>query len=54
MYIADWMKVVRDEPRAFFGAAAKAQAAVDWPIAAAGPLDGVPPSLVIADMEPKL
>lgn len=37
-YIADWLKAVRDEPRAFFSAAAKAQAAVDWLLDAAGPL----------------
>lgn len=35
-YIADWLKAVRDEPRAFFGAAAKAQAAVDWLFERAG------------------
>jgi antirestriction protein ArdC len=37
-YIADWLKALRDEPRAFFSAAAKAQAAVDWLVKAAGPL----------------
>jgi antirestriction protein ArdC len=37
-YIADWLKAVRDEPRAFFSAAAKAQAAVDWLMTKAGPL----------------
>lgn len=29
-YIADWLTLLRDEPRAFLSAAAKAQAAVDW------------------------
>jgi antirestriction protein ArdC len=38
-YIDDWLKAVRDEPRAFFSAAAKAQAAVDWLVERAGPLD---------------
>lgn len=35
-YIADWAKLLKDEPRAFLSAAAKAQAAVDWLIARAG------------------
>lgn len=35
-YLADWLKMVRDEPRAFFAAGAKAQAAVDWLIERAG------------------
>src|SRR5262249_22751180 len=38
-YIADWLAVVRDEPRAFLNAAAKAQAAVDWLVSSAGPLE---------------
>jgi antirestriction protein ArdC len=29
-YIASWLKVLRDDPRAIFTAAAKAQAAADW------------------------
>jgi antirestriction protein ArdC len=29
-YIGDWLTLLRDEPRAFLSAAAKAQAAVDW------------------------
>lgn len=36
-YIADWAKLLKDEPRAFLSAAAKAQAAVDWLIERAGP-----------------
>jgi antirestriction protein ArdC len=35
-YIADWAALVKDEPRAFLAAAAKAQAAVDWLIERAG------------------
>ena len=35
-YISSWLELVRDEPRAFFTAAAKAQAAVDWLITRAG------------------
>ena len=35
-YCASWLNVIRDEPRAFFSAGAKAQAAVDWLIANAG------------------
>lgn len=35
-YIADWLKILKDQPRAFLSAAAKAQAAVDWLIARAG------------------
>jgi antirestriction protein ArdC len=37
-YIANWLELLRDEPRAFLGAGAKAQAAVDWLIDHAGPL----------------
>lgn len=37
-YIANWLKLLRDEPRAFLGAGARAQAAVDWLIEHAGPL----------------
>lgn len=37
-YINDWMSAIRTEPRAFFSAAAKAQAAVDWLLDKAGPL----------------
>jgi len=35
-YIGDWLTLLRDEPRAFLSAAAKAQAAVDWLQANAG------------------
>ncbi|QGZ94904.1 ArdC family protein [Terricaulis silvestris] len=35
-YISDWAKLVRESPRAFLSAGAKAQAAVDWLIAHAG------------------
>jgi antirestriction protein ArdC len=35
-YLADWLRIVRDEPRAFLSAGAKAQAAVDWLVAHAG------------------
>ena len=35
-YCASWLNVIRDEPRAFFSAGAKAQAAIDWLIAKAG------------------
>lgn len=35
-YIATWLSLVRDEPRAFLAAGAKAQAAVDWLIERAG------------------
>lgn len=35
-YCASWLNVIQDEPRAFFSAGAKAQAAVDWLIAKAG------------------
>lgn len=35
-YVADWLSLLRSEPRAFLSAAAKAQAAVDWLIARAG------------------
>ena len=37
-YIASWLELLRDEPRAFLAVGAKAQAAVDWLIAQAGPL----------------
>lgn len=37
-YVASWLSSVRDEPRAFLAAGAKAQAAVDWLIEKAGPL----------------
>ena len=29
-YIASWLKVLKDDPRAIFTAASKAQAAADW------------------------
>jgi antirestriction protein ArdC len=29
-YVADWLKLLRDEPKAFLSAAAKAQNAIDW------------------------
>jgi len=29
-YIASWLKVFKDDPRAIFTAASKAQAAADW------------------------
>lgn len=35
-YIADWLKLVRDEPKAFLSAGAKAQAAVDYLVSRAG------------------
>lgn len=41
-YCASWLNVIQDEPRAFFSAGAKAQAAVDWLIAKAG-LPAAPP-----------
>jgi len=41
-YIASWLDLVRDEPRAFLAAGSKAQAAVDWLIAKAGPLASSP------------
>lgn len=37
-YIASWLKLLREEPRAFLAAGAKAQAAVDWLVERAGPL----------------
>lgn len=40
-YLADWLRLVRDEPRAFLAAGAKAQAAVDWLVGQAGPPVGV-------------
>ena len=40
-YIADWAKLLRDQPRAFLSAAAKAQTAVDWLIERAGPPSAV-------------
>jgi len=40
-YVADWLSAVREEPRVFFSSAAKAQAAVDWLVEAAGPLDAL-------------
>ncbi|KAF0177873.1 MAG: hypothetical protein FD160_2439 [Caulobacteraceae bacterium] len=36
-YISSWLDLVREEPRAFLSAAAKAQTAVDWLIERAGP-----------------
>lgn len=36
-YLADWLILVRDDPRAFLSAGAKAQTAVDWLIERAGP-----------------
>ncbi len=39
-YVADWLTLLKSDPRAFLSAAAKAQAAVDWLIARAGhPID---------------
>lgn len=35
-YISDWAKLVRESPRAFLSAGAKAQAAIDWLIERAG------------------
>lgn len=35
-YISDWAKLVRNSPRAFLSAGAKAQAAIDWLIERAG------------------
>jgi antirestriction protein ArdC len=35
-YISDWANLVRESPRAFLAAGAKAQAAVDWLIERAG------------------
>mgnify|MGYP000004325188 CR=1 FL=1 len=35
-YLADWLTLLKSDPRAFLSAAAKAQAAVDWLIARAG------------------
>lgn len=35
-YMADWLKLLRDEPKAFLAAAAKAQQAIDWLIERAG------------------
>jgi antirestriction protein ArdC len=35
-YIADWLKLLKDDTRAFFSAAAKAQTACDWLIEHAG------------------
>ncbi|RWN26491.1 zincin-like metallopeptidase domain-containing protein, partial [Mesorhizobium sp.] len=29
-YVASWLKVLKDDPRAIFTAASKAQAAADW------------------------
>lgn len=43
-YCASWLNVIQDEPRAFFSAGAKAQAAVDWLIAKAGHPAAAPPS----------
>lgn len=37
-YIANWLELLRDEPRAFLAAGARAQAAVDWLLREAGPL----------------
>lgn len=37
-YINDWLDALHDQPRTFLSAAAKAQAAVDWLIAAGGHL----------------
>lgn len=38
-YIASWLDLVRDEPRAFMAACAKAQTAVDWLMERAGPFE---------------
>lgn len=35
-YVGDWLRLVRDDPRAFLSAGAKAQTAVDWLISRAG------------------
>ena len=43
-YCASWLNVIHDEPRAFFSAGAKAQAAVDWLIVKAGLPAAPPPS----------
>ena len=37
-YIANWLELLHDEPRAFLAAGAKAQAAVDWLLREAGSL----------------
>ncbi|MGE0595386.1 MAG: ArdC family protein [Hyphomonadaceae bacterium] len=37
-YIANWLELLRDEPRAFLAAGARAQAAVDWLLQKAGSL----------------
>lgn len=39
-YVADWLKLLRDDPKAFFSAAAKAQTAIDWLIERAGHPNG--------------
>lgn len=35
-YVADWLVLLRDEPKAFLSAAAKAQSAIDWLVERAG------------------
>ncbi len=50
-YIADWLTAVREEPRAFFSAAARAQAAVDWLVEHAGPLDPHEAAVASAEVE---
>ncbi len=37
-YIANWLELLHDEPRAFLAAGARAQAAVDWLLQEAGSL----------------
>ncbi|MCC6789717.1 MAG: antirestriction protein ArdC [Hyphomonadaceae bacterium] len=48
-YIADWLVLVRSDPRAFLSAAAKAQSAVDWLIARAGDPVNEPAPAISAD-----
>ncbi len=39
-YVADWLTLLKSDPRAFLSSVAKGQAAVDWLIARAGhPVD---------------
>jgi antirestriction protein ArdC len=47
-YIANWLELLRDEPRAFLAAGAKAQAAVDWLIEKAGPLPVAAPEAQVS------
>jgi len=48
-YLDHWLGIVRDEPRAFLSAGAKAQAAVDWLIEKAGPPPGASRSIASDD-----